>query len=98
MRGVDIVLLLHVLDIDAHAFFGKRESPAANVLGGLLLDIVDAEVDLVAQVAQAADDGEQNDKWDELAVDVLVIAIERRERKMEGLKIGTQEDLPWLRW
>lgn len=67
MRRVDIVLVLDLLDVDAHAVLGKGKVLVANVFAGLLLDLGDAEVDLVADEAEAANDGEEDDEGDDLA-------------------------------
>lgn len=60
LRRIDVLLVLHLLNVDAHAIFGEGDILVANVLGRLRLDLVHAEVDLVADKGEAADDDEED--------------------------------------
>ena len=62
LRRIDVFLVLHLLDVDAHAILGEGDVLVANVLGCVLLDLVDAKVDLVADKGKAADDDEEDDQ------------------------------------
>lgn len=66
LRRVDVFLVLHLLDVDTHAVLGEGNVLVANVLGCLRLDLVDAEVDLVADKGETADDDEEDDQGEEL--------------------------------
>ena len=68
LGGVDVLLVLDVLDADAQAVLCEDDVLLAHLLGDVAPHADDAEVDLVADEGQAADDDEGDDEREELAV------------------------------
>ena len=68
LRGVNVLLVLDVLDADAQAVLGEDDVLAAHLLGHVALHPDGAEVDLVADEGEASDDHEGNDEREELAI------------------------------
>lgn len=67
LGGVDVSLVVDVLDADAEAVLCEDDVLLLHAVARLLLDLVGRQVDLVADPAQAADDGEEDDERKELA-------------------------------
>lgn len=67
LGGIDVLFVLDVLDTDAHAVLGEDDIFAAHALRGRLAHLADAEVDVVADPGANAEDGEDDDQWEELA-------------------------------
>jgi hypothetical protein len=68
LRLVDVVLVLHLLDADAHAVFGEHDVFALHFVGCGDGDFLRGEVDLVADDGEAEEEEEEDDEGEELAV------------------------------
>lgn len=67
LRRIDVFLVFYLLDIDTHAILGECDVFVADILGRLRLDLVHAQVDLVANKGKAANDDEEDNEGDNLS-------------------------------
>jgi hypothetical protein len=66
LRPIRILLRIHLLDTDFQpAIFRERHVLLLHVLLAAVGELVAPQVDLVAEVGCAADDGEEDDQWEE---------------------------------
>lgn len=67
LRGIDLVLMLDVLDADFNAVLGKYDMFLAHALRDGALHLVDAKIYLVANPCESGEDCEEDDEGEELA-------------------------------
>ncbi len=67
LGGVDVLLLLDVLDADAEAVLGEDDVLLGHAGLGVVADLGRAEVDLVPDEGDAAEDGQEDEEGQELA-------------------------------
>lgn len=65
--GINLALLLDVLDADPQAVFGEDDVLLAHLFRDIALYLRDAQVDLVADPGGPGGDGEEDDERNELA-------------------------------
>jgi hypothetical protein len=66
LRGIDVFLVLDLLDTDTHAVFGEDDVLLAHALGGRVADLGDGEVDVPADPSGAGEDDESDEEGNEL--------------------------------
>ena len=60
LRRIDVLLLLYMLDADLEAIFSEDEVSSSHALLGVVADLGRAEVDLVDDEGDAAEDREKD--------------------------------------
>lgn len=68
LGGVDLALVLDVLDADAEPVLGEDDVLLAHALGDVPLHLGDAEVDLVADPGEAGEDEDGEEEGEELSL------------------------------